>query len=133
MIILVLLASLGFSVFAPQTFDILGTVRDNTGRPVNGVRVSLMDENQQPIRTELTNTSDITGFAVVQISCGAAGAEDPIDFVTTGGTSLRYSGTPGSDGQFIQNWQTPKAAGNCYRVTMTARDATTISALFKTK
>jgi Flp pilus assembly protein TadD len=57
MIILFLLISSAFYAFDPQTFDILGTVRDNTGRPVNAIRVSLMDENQQPIKTDLTNTS----------------------------------------------------------------------------
>ena len=57
MTILMLLITSAFPILAPQTFDIIGTVRDNTGRPVNGLRISLMDENQQPIRTELTNTS----------------------------------------------------------------------------
>ena len=43
-------------------------------------------------------------------------AADDIELVTTGGTILRYDTT---GGQFIQNWQTPKSAGACYRVTMT--------------
>ena len=77
--------------------------------------------------TEMTSLSDVSGFAVVQIGCGASGPEDAVDFVTTGGTSLRY------DSQFIQNWQTPRVAGNCYRVTMTARDESVLQALFKTK
>ena len=77
--------------------------------------------------TEMTSLSDVSGFGVVQIGCGASGQEDPVDFVTTGGTSLRY------DSQFIQNWQTPKGAGYCYRVSMTARDGSVIQALFKTK
>jgi hypothetical protein len=47
-----------------------------------------------------------------------------------GGTSLRYDTTAR---QFVQNWQTPKAGGQCYRVMMTARDGSTISAFFKTK
>jgi hypothetical protein len=81
--------------------------------------------------TELTSTADVGGFVVIKVSCDVAAAEDEVDFVTTGGTSLRYDG---QGGQFIQNWQTPKGAGNCYRVTMTARDnTTTLSALFKTK
>ena len=57
MAILLLLLSSAFHILVPQTFDILGTVRDNTGRPVNGIQVSLMDENQQPLRNERTNTS----------------------------------------------------------------------------
>ena len=76
---------------------------------------------------ELTALTDVNGFIVVPIACDGGGAEDPIDFVTTGGTTLRY------DSQFIQNWQTPKGAGKCYLVTMTARDGSKIEALFKTK
>ena len=57
------------------------------------------------------------------------GAEDPVDgFPTTGSTELRYS-----DGQFIQNWASPKGANKCYRVTMTAADGSQLSAFFKTK
>ena len=55
---------------------------------------------------------------------------DDIELTTTGGTSLRYDTT---GGQFVQNWQTPKSAGSCYKVTMTAQDLSTISALFKLK
>jgi hypothetical protein len=67
---------------------------------------------------------------VVLVSCSGAAGEDAGDFVTTGGTSLRYDTTAR---QFIQNWQTPKGAGACYRATMTAQDGSTLSALFKTK
>ena len=50
---------------------------------------------------------------------------------STGGTVLRYDGPAG---QFIQNWQTPKTAGKCYKVTMTAADAVSkLIAYFKTK
>lgn len=61
MTILLLLLSSAFHVFAQevprQTFDILGTVRDNTGRPVVTVRVTLMDENYGTVKTELTSSS----------------------------------------------------------------------------
>lgn len=60
MTILLMLISSAFHVLAQQsqqTFDILGTVRDNTGRPVSAIRVTLTDENYQPINTELTNNS----------------------------------------------------------------------------
>jgi hypothetical protein len=43
---------------------------------------------------------------------------------------LRYDA---ADRQFIQNWQTPRGAGTCYKVAMTARDGTSIAAFFKTK
>jgi hypothetical protein len=81
--------------------------------------------------TELTNVADVIGFTATKVGC-TAGAEDPVDveFVTTGATALRYDTTAH---QFIQNWQTPKGAGSCYRVTMMAKDGSTISAFFKTK
>jgi hypothetical protein len=79
---------------------------------------------------ELTSISDIGAFQIYSIGCSAATAEDPIDFTTTGGTSLRYDAT---GRQFIQNWQTPKSAGSCYKVALTAKDGTAIVAFFKTK
>jgi hypothetical protein len=80
--------------------------------------------------TELTSTSDVGGFQVYQIGCSADTFEDPIDMTATGGTSLRYDSIAR---QFIQNWQTPKGGGFCYKVTMIAKDGTSIAAFFKTK
>ncbi|HJQ23597.1 MAG TPA: DUF2012 domain-containing protein [Blastocatellia bacterium] len=40
-----------------QTFNILGSVRDNAGKPVSAIRVSLTDESYQPLRTVFTDTS----------------------------------------------------------------------------
>jgi hypothetical protein len=84
--------------------------------------------------TQKTSVSDITSFYQGDVAC-TAGFDDAVDatLLTAGGTTLRYSGTPGSDGQFVQNWQTPKLLGKCYKVTMTARDGSTISAFFKMK
>jgi hypothetical protein len=80
--------------------------------------------------TELTGIDSISGFQVYPMSCGASVSEDPIDFTTTGGTTLRYDLT---ERQFIQNWQTPKGAGSCYKVVMAAKDGTLLVAFFKTK
>ena len=68
-------------------------------------------------------------FSLAAIAC-TGGAELPVDpdFTTTGGTTLRYDGA-----EFVQNWQTPKSAGQCLRVTMTAADGSALSAYFKTK
>jgi len=80
---------------------------------------------------EQTNTSAVQSFVLQTISC-TPGLEDPIDdtFTTTGVTTLRYDATAG---QFINNWQSPKVAGKCYAVTMTAQDNSTLVAYFKTK
>ena len=80
--------------------------------------------------TEKTATSDVKSFAVKQIVCSTSAVVDDIELTTTGGTSLRYDTT---GGQFVQNWQTPKAAGSCYQVTMTTQDLSTIIAFFKLK
>ncbi|MBI1765920.1 MAG: tetratricopeptide repeat protein [Acidobacteria bacterium] len=40
-----------------STFTIVGSVRDQSGHPVGGVRLSVIDENYQPIRTQFIDTS----------------------------------------------------------------------------
>lgn len=82
--------------------------------------------------TELTTTASISSFKVGAITCGQLQGTptDEIELYSTGGTSLRYDTT---GGQFIQNWQTPRGAGVCYKVTMTALDGSSITAYFKTK
>ena len=79
--------------------------------------------------SELTSVTDVTGFTVAALPC-VAGLEDPVDpdFTTSGSSVLRYT-----DGQFIVNWDTPKGPNKCFRVTMTARDGSQLSAFFKTK
>jgi hypothetical protein len=79
--------------------------------------------------SELRNLSDVSGFALVSLPC-TPGTEDPVDvtLATPGSTSLGYDGS-----QFHLNWQTPKGANNCYRVTMTARDGSQLTAFFKAK
>ena len=78
--------------------------------------------------TELTNTAIVSSL-VKQVTCNAS-AEDTIELLATGGTSMRYDTT---SGQFIFNWQTPKLPGKCYSVTLTALDGSSITALFKLK
>lgn len=77
---------------------------------------------------ELTNTSAITSFSAVNTACPSAKAVvDEIEFVTTGGTMLRYDSTAG---QYVQNWATPKKPGACVKVTMTTQDTSTLVANF---
>ena len=81
--------------------------------------------------TELTNTSSVSNVQTQVIGCDTvAGTEDPVEATTTGGTTLRYDTTAG---QFIFNWQTPKAPGSCYAVTVTTLDGSKIVANFKLK
>ncbi len=78
--------------------------------------------------TELTDTSIVT-MSAKGISCTTTQTDD-IELVTSGSTSLRYDAT---SGQYIYNWKTPTVAGNCYTLTMTAADGSTLSADFKLK
>ncbi len=81
--------------------------------------------------TELTDVSAIKSFTTKTVTCGSlVGLTDDIEVTTTGGTVLRYDAT---GGQFIQNWQTPKAIGVCYVVTMTTQDGSILTANFRTK
>jgi hypothetical protein len=81
--------------------------------------------------TELTDVSSIASFKTAAISCASqSGLADEIEIESTGGTSLRYDP---SGGQFIQNWQTPRTSGVCYRATMTTLDGSSLTAYFRTK
>jgi hypothetical protein len=79
---------------------------------------------------ELTDTAYVKSFKQAKVACDGTMPADEIEFTTTGGTSLRYDWVAG---QFIQNWQTPKQPGACYRVTMETQDGSTLVALFKLK
>jgi tetratricopeptide (TPR) repeat protein len=58
MILLTVLASLVFGAFGQQsTFDVIGNVRDDGGKPVDGIRVSLVDDNYQTLNTVFTDSS----------------------------------------------------------------------------
>src|SRR5215475_7235222 len=55
---LILLLNLVFCLFGAQsTFTVIGSVRNQSGQAVDGVRVSVMDENFQPIRTIFVDSS----------------------------------------------------------------------------
>ncbi|MEU1972768.1 PxKF domain-containing protein [Microbacterium sp. NPDC019599] len=80
---------------------------------------------------EVTSASTLGATFAVQSAACQAGAEYSDDlFVTTGNTALRYDTTAH---QWIQNWQTPKTSGKCYRVRLTTADGSQLTALFRTK
>ena len=87
---------------------------------------------------ELDNvTTTVHKFEAVKLaSCSAGAADETIlsGDLTSGSTSLRYSGVAGVDGQFIQNWATPKVTGDvCYRATVIMKDDSNITAFFKVR
>ena len=77
-------------------------------------------------------TSDIDAkFTTTKMVCDTGDAEDPLELVATGSTSLRYDA---AGGQWVQNWATPSSGkGFCYRVTMKTADGSSIVADFKLK
>ncbi len=79
--------------------------------------------------TELTTTSSVTSLTSAQLARNSSAPTDDIELTATGATTLRYDST----GQFIYNWQTPKTASVCYRVTMTTQDGSSLVAFFKLK
>ena len=78
----------------------------------------------------LTDVANIKSLAYAETSCAATAITDDIETTATGGTVLRYDFTAG---QFVYNWQTPKTAGKCYRITMTTQDGSSLVAFFKLK
>jgi hypothetical protein len=76
---------------------------------------------------ERIDLAAIKAFSATKVSCTTASGEDPVDFVTTGNTTLRYDG-----GQWIQNWKTPTGT-DCYRATAVFADGSSLSAFFKLK
>ena len=55
---ILLLLSMVFQPFAPQgLFTIMGNVRNTNGRNVDSIRVSLLDDNYQTIKTVFTDTT----------------------------------------------------------------------------
>ena len=122
------------------TFPISAWTLDGFFKPVdlNGVWNTVKNGSTVPLKfrvfsgsTELTSTNAVKAFSVQQVNCSTNEPQDAIEeLATTGGTSLRYDTT---GAQFVQNWQTPKKAGTCYRATMTTQDGSTSSAKFMLK
>jgi hypothetical protein len=61
------------------------------------------------------------------VACGG-GTVDDLTLFSTGGTVLRYDTVAQ---QYVYNWQSPKAAGRCYKVTIGLTDGRSYSALFQ--
>jgi hypothetical protein len=128
----------GNSASASATYTVLAWTLNGFYNPVDMGNVfnTVKGGSTVPLKfevfaaSELTSTSVVKSFTQAVISCSGAVLVDDIEVTTTGGTSLRYDATAG---QFIQNWQTPRQPGACYRVTMTTQDGSFLQAFFKLK
>ena len=76
---------------------------------------------------ELTDTSVVKSLTFALVAC-SSGAE--LGTEQTAVATLRYDTT---SGRFIQNWQTPRKVGACYRVTVMTQDGSSLVAFFKLK
>ncbi len=118
------------------TFDVAGGLLP----PVNpnpAVRNTVKGGSTVPVKWQvrnpeggfISNLNIVAGFSITRLSCSSmAPVADPVEITTTGGTVLRYAGD-----QFIQNWQTPKSPGFCYRLAVTLTDGTVLTASFELK
>jgi hypothetical protein len=116
------LFDLGSGFLQPVNPAALNTVK-------GGSTVPLKWTVRTPSGGEISALSIVNRFVLTQVLCGSlTTVVDEVDFTTTGGTELRYSG-----GQFIQNWQTPKKAGSCYRIDIVFIGGQKLSANFQLK
>jgi PKD repeat protein len=104
---------------------------------MNGVYNTVKGDSTVPLKfeifagpTELTDIANVKSLTYAETMCNVSAVTDEIELVATGGTSLRYDA---ASGQFIYNWKTPKTAGKCYRVMLTAMDGSSLMAYFKLK
>lgn len=108
-----------------QPVDMSGVVNTVKGGSTVPLKFEVFDGN-----VELTDTAIVT-MSAKQITCDPAAPTEAIEeIVTAGGTGLRYDATAG---QFVFNWKAPKKAGDCYAVTATTTDGSSVTALFKLK
>ena len=96
----------------------------------NGSTVPLKWQVMNPAGGYITSTSVVSAFVLTQIDCATLANRSAAAFALTGGTTFRYDTTAN---QFIQNWQTPKLPGNCYRVDIVFVGGQTLSANFQLK
>ncbi|MFN2555956.1 MAG: HYR domain-containing protein [Nitriliruptorales bacterium] len=115
------------------SFDFIGFSAPVDRSSLNGMKAG----STAPMKWQVSNQKDgyISDLAIVKTTLSAVvsctgGASDPLDEYATGGTSLRYDS---SANQFVYNWQSPKQAGKCYRVTITLSDGNPYPVAFQLK
>lgn len=115
------------------SFDFNGYLAPVDRNAVNSMKAGAT----APIKWQVSNQKGgyIADLAIVKttlsgvVSC-TGGTSDSLDEYATGGTSLRYDSTAN---QYIYNWQSPKQAGKCYRVTITLSDGNPYPVTFQLK
>ena len=100
---------------------VINTVKGGSTVPLK-FNVFLNDE-------EVTDPAEVTFAVSSYAGCEGNTADATLELVSTNATGLRYDEV---EGQFIQNWKTPKQPGACYIVTLTAGNAELV-AYFKLK
>jgi hypothetical protein len=128
----------GNTTTVTQSYEVKAWTLKGFYQPIdmNGVLNTVKGGSTVPAKFEVfAGTTELTDpglmeFTAAKIQCTPGGSEDAIEVVATGSTSLRYDVIAG---QFVYNWKTPTGAGNCYKLTMTAKDGSSISANFKLK
>lgn len=126
----------GWTFTVQREYEVLGWTTAGFYAPVDmgGVVNRVKGGSTVPLKfelfagsRELDTTATVASFTTSKVACETGAVEDAVEFVTTGGTSLRYDST---GGQFIQNWKTPTVIG-CYSATMTTDDGSKITAKFR--
>jgi hypothetical protein len=124
---------------ATRTYNVLAWTLKGFYQPTDmgGVFNTVKNGSTVPLKfqifagsAELSTTSSVKSLTSAQVACNSTALTDDIELTATGATTLRYDST---GGQFVYNWQTPKTAGICYRVTMTTQDGSSLVAFFKLK
>lgn len=130
----------GNSASAEATYTVLAWSLTGFYAPVdmNGVYNVVRSGSPVPLKfevfagpKELSDPSVVKSLTAALVAC-PTGTEDAIEGTASarGGTALRYDKTAG---QFIYNWQTPRKAGACYRVTIMTQDGSSLVAFFRLK
>jgi tetratricopeptide (TPR) repeat protein len=96
---LILILGLLLPSILPQTFTIIGRVRDQAGQPVSGIRVTLLDDNYGQVRAVFADSGGgfrfsgiISGIYFVRIEPAGTGYEEQTQRIELQSIRIRGSG-----------------------------------------
>lgn len=128
----------GNSTTETRSYEVQGWTLNGFYEPVdmNGVFNRVRNGSTVPLKfevfagdTELTDTS-LIGLSMKQTACDTSDGLADIEITASGNTSLRYDE---ASGQFVYNLKTPRQPGDCYEVTVTTADGSSLSAFLQLK